>query len=88
MVTPATVYDYHPADDRLETLKVQEIPSGYDPSQYVTERLMIPARDGKQVPVSVVRLQGLQEGRHRASCSSTAMAPTAMPSRRASRPAA
>ena len=35
MVTPPTVYDYHPAENRLETLKVQRIPSGYDPSQYV-----------------------------------------------------
>ncbi len=57
MVTPATVFDYHPADDRLESLKVQEIPSGYDQSKYVTERLMIAARDGKQVPVSIVRLK-------------------------------
>ena len=57
MVTPATVYDYHPATDRLETLKVQEIPSGYDPKKYVTERLMIDARDGKKVPVSIVRLK-------------------------------
>jgi oligopeptidase B len=57
MVTPATVYDYHPADDRLESLKVQEIPSGYDRSKYVTERLMITARDGKKVPVSIVRLK-------------------------------
>ena len=54
MVTPLTVYDYHLADRRLEVLKVQEIPSGYDPSLYATERLMVPARDGKQVPVSVV----------------------------------
>jgi oligopeptidase B len=54
MVTPTTVYDYHPAEDRLEVLKVQEIPSGYDASKYVTERLMLPARDGKRVPVSVV----------------------------------
>jgi oligopeptidase B len=57
MVTPATVYDYHAADDRLESLKVQEIPSGYDRSKYVTERLMITARDGKKVPVSIVRLK-------------------------------
>ncbi len=57
MVTPATVYDYHAADDRLESLKVQEIPSGYDKTKYVTERLMIAARDGKKVPVSVVRLK-------------------------------
>lgn len=58
MVTPTTVYDYHPAERRLETLKVQEIPSGYDPSLYETERLMLPARDGKQVPVSVVYRRG------------------------------
>ena len=54
MVSPATVFDYHLADRRLETLKVQEIPSGYDASLYVTERLEIPARDGTAIPVSVV----------------------------------
>jgi oligopeptidase B len=58
MVTPATVFDYHPGDDRLETLKVQEIPSGYDPALYETERLMVPARDGRQVPVSLVYRKG------------------------------
>ncbi|HEX8306954.1 MAG TPA: S9 family peptidase [Allosphingosinicella sp.] len=58
MVTPLTIYDYHAADRRLETLKVQEIPSGYDPSRFGTERLMVPARDGKQVPVSVVYPRG------------------------------
>jgi oligopeptidase B len=61
MVTPATVYDYHPATHKLEQLKVQEIPSGYDPSQYVTERLMLPARDGKKVPVSVVYKKGFEK---------------------------
>ena len=61
MVTPQTVYDYHPASAELETLKVQEIPSGYDPSQYRTERLMVPARDGKQVPVSVVYPKGFDK---------------------------
>jgi oligopeptidase B len=55
MVTPATVYDYHPADQRLETRKVQEIPSGYDAAQYVTERVTVTARDGAKVPVSVLR---------------------------------
>ena len=34
MVTPATVYDYHPATGELSVLKVQEIPSGYDASLY------------------------------------------------------
>jgi oligopeptidase B len=61
MVTPATVYDYHPADKRLQTLKVQQVPSGYDPTQYATERLMLPARDGKLVPVSVVYKKGFEK---------------------------
>jgi len=63
MVTPGTVYDLHPADDRLEVLKVQEIPSGYDPSLYETERLMLLARDGKRVPVSVVYRKGFEKNK-------------------------
>ncbi|MFL6770259.1 MAG: S9 family peptidase [Sphingomicrobium sp.] len=55
MVTPQTVYDYHAAEKRLEVRKVQEIPSGYDPALYVTERLSVTARDGAKVPVSVLR---------------------------------
>ena len=55
MVTPLTVYDYHPAAKQLEVRKVQEIPSGYDPSLYVTERMTIVARDGARVPVSILR---------------------------------
>ena len=59
MVSPETVYDYHLAakngdGGRLEVLKVQEIPSGYDASLYVTQRLEVPARDGTMIPVSVV----------------------------------
>jgi len=54
MVTPPSVMDFHPADGRLETLKVQEIPSGYDPSRYRTERLEARAPDGVLVPISLV----------------------------------
>ena len=61
MVTPATVYDYDPAADTLTTLKVQQIPSGYDPALYATERLMVPARDGKLIPVSVVYRKGFRK---------------------------
>jgi oligopeptidase B len=61
MVTPATDYDYHVAEKRLETLKVQQIPSGYDASQYETERIMITARDGVQVPVSILTKKGFKK---------------------------
>mgnify|MGYP000221075249 FL=1 len=61
MITPDTVYDYNVASKSLETLKVQEIPSGYDASQYETERLTITARDGTQVPVSVVYKKGFKK---------------------------
>jgi oligopeptidase B len=54
MVTPQTVYDYNLAQRKLSVRKVQQIPSGYDPSHYATERLMAPVRDGQQVPVSIV----------------------------------
>lgn len=54
MVSPATVYSYSVAARSLETLKVQEIPSGYDASLYTTERLEIEARDGTLVPVSII----------------------------------
>ncbi|HVU31076.1 MAG TPA: S9 family peptidase [Sphingomicrobium sp.] len=61
MVTPTTTCDYHPQSDELEILKVQEIPSGYDASNYATERLTIKARDGAKVPVSIVYKRGFEK---------------------------
>ena len=61
MVTPPTVYDYDPAAETLTTLKVQEIPSGYDPARYRTERIEIAARDGTMVPVSIVMPAGFRQ---------------------------
>jgi oligopeptidase B len=61
MVTPDTVFDYIVPTKAFATLKVQEIPSGYDASQYVTERLIITARDGAKVPVSVVYKKGFKK---------------------------
>ena len=84
MVTPNTVYDYRIADDRLETLKVREIPSGYDASQYATERLMAPSRDGTLIPVSIVYRRDSSKTAP-AHSTSKAMVPMAMPTRPASR---
>jgi oligopeptidase B len=58
MVTPATVFDYDVAAGTLVTRKVQQVPSGYDPGHYATERVTITACDGARVPVSIVYKKG------------------------------
>ncbi len=55
LVTPPTVWDYDVVTRERTVRKVQEIPSGYDPSLYVSERDMAPAHDGALVPVTIVR---------------------------------
>lgn len=60
MVTPPTVVDYDMEAMTWTVVKQDEIPSGYDPGQYLTERLQVPARDGKLVPVSLVYRKGIQ----------------------------
>ncbi len=54
MITPASVFDYRVDARELTVRKVQEIPSGYEKSRYVTRRLMAPAKDGAQVPITIV----------------------------------
>ena len=54
LTTPNSVLDYDLASRTLQTRKVQHIPSGYDAQQYQSERLTATARDGKQVPISLV----------------------------------
>ena len=61
MVTPDTVYDYDAGAGMLAVRKVREVPSGYDASLYATERLIVPTRDGKNVPVSVVYRKGFEK---------------------------
>jgi oligopeptidase B len=58
MTTPAQVFDYN-MEARERTLrKTQEVPSGHDPSAYVTRRLLAPAADGETVPISLLYKQG------------------------------
>ncbi len=54
LITPRSDIDYHVDTRRLETIKVEEIPSGYDASQYVTRRLWATAPDGVKVPITIV----------------------------------
>ncbi|HSN54755.1 MAG TPA: S9 family peptidase, partial [Candidatus Sulfomarinibacteraceae bacterium] len=56
--TPKTVYDLDLATGERRLMKQDEVRGGYDPSSYVVERLMAPARDGIAVPVSLVHRTG------------------------------
>ncbi|WP_292037525.1 MULTISPECIES: S9 family peptidase [unclassified Brevundimonas] len=53
--TPTSTYDYDLKTRERTLRKVQEIPSGHNPADYVVERLNAPASDGQLVPVTVLR---------------------------------
>lgn len=53
MTTPSEVYDYDMTSRERVLRKRQEVPSGYDPAQYVTRRLFATAPDGERVPISL-----------------------------------
>ena len=54
LTTPDSIYDYDMATREKTLLKRDEVVGDFDPADYVTERLMAPARDGVLVPVSIV----------------------------------
>ena len=54
MTTPSEVYDYDMASRTRILRKRQEIPSGHNPADYVTTRIMATSHDGAEVPVSIL----------------------------------
>ncbi|WP_261387348.1 S9 family peptidase [Chitinophaga pinensis] len=61
MQTPVSTYDYDMDTKKNELRKRQEVLGGYDPKNYVTERLYVTARDGVKVPVSLVYKKGFEK---------------------------
>ncbi|WP_173931107.1 S9 family peptidase [Chelativorans sp. Marseille-P2723] len=60
MTTPAREFDYNMRTRERVLLKTQEVPSGHNPEDYVTRRLMAPAPDGELVPISLVHRRGMK----------------------------
>jgi oligopeptidase B len=54
LITPPSVFDYDVEKHTSALLKQTEVPGGYDPSKYKSERLWATAKDGVKVPISVV----------------------------------
>ena len=61
LTTPATTYEVDVRSGERRLLKREPVLGGYDPGQYVTERVWVPARDGARVPVSLVYRKGLKK---------------------------
>jgi oligopeptidase B len=61
LTTPNSIYDYNMDTREKELLKQDEVLGGFDPADYVTERLYAPARDGVRVPVSIVYRKGIEK---------------------------
>ena len=59
LVAPEITYEVDSATGQRTVLKRTPAP-GYDASQYVTERIWAPARDGTKVPVSLVYRKGFK----------------------------
>lgn len=58
LVTPPSVFDYDIVSGKSILRKRQEVPGGYDPGQYVSERQWVTVRDGVKVPLSIVYKKG------------------------------
>src|SRR5260370_1467558 len=54
MTTPEEVWDYDLASRERILRKRQEIPSGHNSADYVTQRLFPPAADGERIPISLL----------------------------------
>jgi len=54
LATPRTTYDYDMGSDKKEIKKTEAVMGGFDAANYRTEFLWARARDGKQIPVSLV----------------------------------
>ncbi len=61
MVTPSSTYDYNMETKEKTLLKQQEVLGGYNPKNYITERLFVTVTDGTKVPVSLVYKKGTKK---------------------------
>ena len=59
--TPNSVFDYDMSTRKSTLRKEQAVLGGFNKADYVTERVMVPARDGKLIPASIVYKKGFNK---------------------------
>ncbi len=60
LTTPASIFEVDMQTGVRKLLKRQPVLGGFDPDNYVTERVWAPARDGTQIPVSLAYRKGFK----------------------------
>jgi oligopeptidase B len=60
MTTPTEIYDYDMTTRTRTLRKRQEIPSGHNPADYLTTRILAVSHDGAEVPVSILHRKDLR----------------------------
>ena len=63
MTTPSSTYDYNMKSKELNLLKQQEVIGDFSADNYESKKIMVPARDGVKVPVSMVYRKGIDIGK-------------------------
>lgn len=53
-ITPISTFDYSVKKQTSALLKEQQVPGGYDKTNYAVERIFVPAKDGTGIPTTVV----------------------------------
>ncbi len=61
MTTPESTFDFDLETRERTLLREEEVPGGYDKTRYRTERVHATARDGTQIPVSMVYRKGMRK---------------------------
>ncbi len=58
-ITPPSTFDYDMGKQTRVLVKQQEVLGGYDSSKYVVERIAAKAKDGTEIPITVIRKKDL-----------------------------
>ena len=62
LTTPTTIYDYNMKTGKTTMMKRNFVGGGFDPDNYVAERLFATAKDGTKIPISVVHRKDVPSG--------------------------
>lgn len=60
LVTPNSTFDYDMSTGKSTLLKQQEVPGGFDRTNYKSERVFATASDGTKIPISLVYRKGVK----------------------------